>query len=108
MSLTADRSGIASDGRDLSFVTLKVLDKDGNVVPAARQKIDFSIEGPGEIVATDNGDPTDMTAFPSKSRDAFNGLALAIVKGDPKRKGKIILRARAQGLGETQVEIVTR
>ena len=108
LSLTADRSGIASDGRDLSFVTLKILDKDGNVVPAAKQKVEFSIEGPGEIVATDNGDPTDLTAFPSKSRDAFNGLALAIVKSDAKRAGKIILRARAQGLGETQMEIVTR
>lgn len=108
LSLTADRSGIASDGRDLSFVALKILDKDGNIVPAAKQKVEFSIEGPGEIVATDNGDPTDLTAFPSKSRDAFNGLALAIVKSDAKRAGKIILRARAQGLGETQVEIVTR
>jgi beta-galactosidase len=108
LSLTADRSTIARDGRDLSFVTLKILDKDGNIVPAAKQKVDFSIEGPGEIVATDNGDPTDLTAFPSKSRDAFNGLALAIVKSDAKRAGKIILRARAEGLGETQVEIVAR
>ena len=106
LSLTADRAAIASDGRDLSFVTLKVLDKDGNVVPAAKQAIDFTIEGPGQIVATDNGDPTDMTAFPSKSRNAFNGLALAIVKA--KGPGRIILRARAQGLGETQVEIGAR
>ncbi|MES2174354.1 MAG: beta-galactosidase GalB [Pseudomonadota bacterium] len=103
LSLTADRSTIASDGRDLSFVTLKVLDKDGHVVPAAKQAITFTIEGPGQIVATDNGDPTDLTAFPSHSRAAFNGLALAIVKAD--RPGKIILRAHAAGLGETQVEI---
>ena len=103
LSLTPDRSAIASDGRDLSFVTLKVLDKDGNVVPASKQAISFSIEGPGRIVATDNGDPTDLTAFPSTSRNAFNGLALAIVKAD--RQGKIILRARGEGLGETQVEI---
>ncbi|NML09428.1 glycoside hydrolase family 2 protein [Sphingobium sp. AR-3-1] len=103
MSLTADRSAIASDGRDLSFVTLEVLDKDGQIVPAAKQNISFTIEGPGQIVATDNGDPTDLTAFPSHSRAAFNGLALAIVKAD--RPGRIILRAHAAGLGETQVEI---
>ncbi len=103
LSLTADRAAIASDGRDVSFVTLKILDKDGNVVPAAKQKIDFTIEGPGQIVATDNGDPTDMTAFPSHSRDAFNGLALAIVKAD--RPGKIILHAKAQGLSETTIAI---
>ena len=106
LSLTADRSAIASDGRDLSFVTLKILDKDGNVVPAAKQKVDFTIEGPGQIVATDSGDPTDLTAFPSHNRAAFNGLALAIVKAD--RPGKIVLRAKAQGLAETQVEISAR
>ncbi|RYM13884.1 DUF4982 domain-containing protein [Sphingobium cupriresistens] len=103
LSLTADRSTIADDGRDLSFVTLKVLDRDGHVVPAAKQTISFTIEGPGQIVATDNGDPTDLNAFPSHSRAAFNGLALAIVKAN--RPGKIILRAHAEGLGETQVAI---
>ncbi|WCP15288.1 Beta-galactosidase BoGH2A [Sphingobium sp. AntQ-1] len=103
LSLTADRSTIADDGRDLSFVTLKVLDRDGHFVPAAKQTISFTIEGPGQIVATDNGDPTDLNTFPSHSRAAFNGLALAIVKAN--RPGKIILRAHAEGLGETQVAI---
>jgi beta-galactosidase len=42
--------------------------------------IHFTLSGPGEIVATDKGDPTDMTAFPAKDRKAFNGLALAIVR----------------------------
>lgn len=103
LSLTADRGSIAADGRDLSFVTVKIVDKDGQVVPAAKQPINFSIEGPGEIVATDNGDPTDLTAFPSRTRAAFNGLALAIVRSV--RPGRIILRARAEGLGETRTEI---
>lgn len=108
LSLTADRMTIGNDGRDLSFVTLRVLDKDGNVVPAAKQPIDFSIEGPGEIVATDNGDPTDMTAFPAHRRAAFNGLALAIVRSDPGRSGTIVVRAQGAGLADAQVKLVTR
>jgi beta-galactosidase len=107
LSLTADRSAIADDGRDLSFVTLKVLDKDGNVVPAAKQEIRFSIEGPGEIIATDNGDPTDLTAFPSKDRKAFNGLALVIVKAKPGEKGRVTVRASAPGLTAAQAVIST-
>jgi beta-galactosidase len=108
LSLTADRASIADDGRDLSFVTLKVLDGDGNVVPSAKQKIRFSIEGPGEIVATDNGDPTDLTAFPSHERGAFNGLALAIVRADPEKPGRIVLHAHSPGLGAAQLVITSR
>jgi predicted Zn finger-like uncharacterized protein len=52
----------------------------GHMVPRSMQPIHFEITGPGEIVATDNGDPTDMTAFPSLERKAFNGLALVIVR----------------------------
>lgn len=107
LALSADRSAIASDGKDLSFVTVQVVDKDGQISPVAKQKIDFSIKGPGSIVATDNGDPTDMTAFPSTSRAAFNGLALVIVKADPGKAGKIILRARSQGLGEAQIVVTS-
>lgn len=46
----------------------------------ADNEVTFNLEGPGEIIATDNGDPTDMTAFPSKQRMAFNGKVLAIIR----------------------------
>src|SRR5690606_5125529 len=75
-----DRNSIKADGKDLSFITIKVVDGEGLVVPTANNEIEFSIEGTGELVATDNGDPTDLMAFPSPRRKAFNGLALAIVK----------------------------
>ena len=87
-------------------MTLKVLDKDGAVVPAAKQPIRFSIEGPGEIVATDNGDPTDMTAFPSLDRNAFNGLALAIVRATG--SGRIILHAEGEGLEQASVHLLAK
>ena len=54
--LTPDRVMIANDGRDLSFVTLTVADKDGRMIPRSMNRIHFEVSGPGEIVATDNGE----------------------------------------------------
>src|SRR5262249_43541832 len=53
--LTPDRSKIAADGKDLSFLTLTIADKEGRMVPRSMNEIHFEIDGPGEIVATDNG-----------------------------------------------------
>lgn len=108
LRLTADRSTIQGDGYDLSFITCEVLDSRGDVVPNANHAISFSISGVGEIVATDNGDPTDMTAFPSKDRKAFNGLALAIVKAKTGATGKIIITARGKGLEDGTVSVEVR
>ncbi len=105
IDLQADRSAIAADGKDLSFVTLQMVDDEGLLVPNAMSQVEFSIEGPGEIVATDNGDPTDMTEFPSNQRNAFNGLCLAIVKGIPGEPGTIRLTAESEGLGSQTIEI---
>ncbi len=96
--LKPDRATIAGDGHDLSFVTLQVADKDGLTVPQAKNAITFEISGPGEIVATDNGDPTDMNIFSSPQRKAFNGLALAIVKAKRGQAGMITLTAKSEGL----------
>ena len=57
-----------------------VVDANGDTVPVANNAITFSVAGGGELVSTDNGDPTDMTAFPEATRKAFSGLALAIVR----------------------------
>lgn len=98
LALKPDRAAISGDGQDLSFVTLSVVDAKGDMVRPAKKPVRFTIEGPGEIVATDNGDPTDMTAFPSHERNAFNGLALVIVRGLPGQSGKVTVRAEADGL----------
>lgn len=108
LQLTADRSEIKADGSDLSFVTVKVLDKDGNIVPEANNNISFSISGPGEIVATDNGDPADLVAFPSKERKAFSGMALIIVRSKDKQPGKLIVTAKAQHLKEAKLVLTSR
>ncbi|MCW3849427.1 DUF4982 domain-containing protein [Sphingomonas sp. LB-2] len=105
LGATADRSTIASDGYDLSFVTVRVTDANGITAPRARNPIAFTIEGPGEIVATDNGDPADFEPFPSPRRKAFNGYALVIVRSKPGKAGTITLRADSGSLRGASVII---
>jgi beta-galactosidase len=105
LRLTADRSSIKGDGLDLSFLTLEVLDSRGDVVPEADNSITFSITGPAEIAATDNGNPADFTSFVSKERKAFSGLALAIVRAKPKSTGRITVTASGVGLQSATVSL---
>ncbi|MEZ0470757.1 beta-galactosidase GalB [Luteimonas sp. B3_2_R+30] len=100
-----DRAAIRNDGRDLSFVTVRVLDAEGRPAPTADDRIRFRVEGPGELVATDNGDPTDMTPFPSHERAAFSGKALAIVRAVPGRTGTVVVHAEADGLQSASARI---
>ena len=93
-----DRNVIQADGGDLSFVTVRVVDENGVPVPRANNRVRFSIAGPGEIVATDNGDPTNFVPFQSHEREAFNGLALVIVRAKAGQAGKIVLTAASDGL----------
>lgn len=104
----ADRKLIKADGKDLSFITVQVNDKDGLVVPRSNNPIEFSIEGPGEIVATDNGDPTNMVPFNSTQREAFNGLCLVIVRSKADVPGTITLTAKSAGLKDSQVQIMSK
>jgi beta-galactosidase len=99
----ADRANIKADGKDLSFITVQITDKDGLVVPRSNNRIEFSMEGPGEIVATDNGDPTNMESFSSHLREAFNGLTLVIVRSKAGEKGTITLITKSYGLKESQL-----
>jgi beta-galactosidase len=98
LALSADRSTIRADGSDLSFITVRVLDAAGIAVPRADNLIRFKLDGPAEIVATDNGDPTSFEPFPSPARKAFNGLALVIVRARAGRPGAIRLIAESPGL----------
>ncbi|MBN2686127.1 MAG: DUF4982 domain-containing protein [Pontiellaceae bacterium] len=103
LKLKADRARIETDGLDLAFITASITDADGRIVPVAQNALTFEIEGPGTLVATDNGDPTDLTAFQSAKRNAFNGLALAILRAN--EPGPITLRVSADDLEPAQVII---
>lgn len=98
LKLEPDRTDIRADGRDLCFVTLTITDKHGVMAPRADNEIHFDVEGPGEIVATDNGDATSFEPFPSHDRKAFNGMCVVIVRGKPGQAGKIKVTTKAEGL----------
>jgi beta-galactosidase len=104
LSAKADRTTIRADGQDLSFVTVTVADAKGVMAPRADNSIHFDITGPGEIAATDNGDPTSFESFQSHDHKAFNGLCLAIIRST-KGAGPIVLQASSQGLQGARVTI---
>ena len=98
LELSPDRAAIQGDGLDLCFVTVRVTDETGVTVPRADNPLKFKIEGPGEIVATDNGDPRSFEPFPAPQRKAFNGLCLVIVRAKAGQAGRIQLTASGDGL----------
>jgi len=104
----ADRNSINADGKDLAFVTVQVADANGATVPRSNNSIEFSVEGPGEIVSTDNGDPTNMVSFSSNKREAFNGLCLVIVRGLQGQTGTIKITMKSESLESTSVSITNR
>ncbi len=107
LALEADRKKILADGQDLSFITVKVTDKKGLTVPRAKNAVCFEVSGPGEIVATDNGDPTDWTPFQSCDRNAFNGRALVVIRSTA-HSGAIALKVSSPGLEPSEIKIQAR
>ncbi|SFV11717.1 beta-galactosidase GalB [Pseudoduganella namucuonensis] len=105
LSLTADRDALLADGKDLSFVTVAITDKEGRTVPRTSNPVRFSVSGPAELVATDNGDATSHVSFQSPERAAFNGLALAIVRTKSGKAGPIVVTATSEGLGSAKVTL---
>ena len=102
--LIADRKNIKANGKDLSFVTVKILDKDGNLVPDADNLVNFKLNGNAFIAGVDNGSETDHNSFKVNYRHAFNGLALAILQSNGKA-GSITLTASSKGLPDAAVVI---
>jgi len=107
LKLQADRNTIKADGQDLSFVTVTIADKAGLLVPRSKNRVHFDISGPGEIVATDNGDATSFESFQSHERNAFNGLCLVIVRAKAGESGKMMLQATSEGLATAEIPITT-
>jgi len=102
--VSADRNNIKADAKDLSFITVTVVDAAGVMVPDADQLIEFSVNGAADIIGTDNGSPTSLVSFKSTSRQAFNGLCLAVVQSKM-QKGKLVITAKSAGLPDASIAI---
>ncbi len=103
--LKADRSMIHADGKDLSFVTVTVIDKDGVQVPYADNLVSFEVSDNLKIAGVDNGCQTSHESFQSHERKAFNGKCLVILKSDGIKTGTGKLTATSEGLELAELEL---
>ena len=106
LSFKVDRASITADGRDLAFVEVDVLDAQGVLVPQASNTIDFSLSGPGSIAGLDNGNAISHESYQGKSRAAFSGKALAIVRAST-TPGTMTLKATSGSLTGSSIAITT-
>lgn len=102
--LSADRKTIKADAVDLSFITVRIVDKDGNIVPNADNEIQFSVDDNGTIVGVDNGSETSLESFKADHHKAYNGLCLLIVQSKEKAEN-IHITASSQGLQGAAMEV---
>lgn len=94
---TVNREALVANGDDLAYITIRVADKDGNIVPTDTRRVTFKVSGAGTFEATANGDPTSLLSFHKPQMDLFSGAATAIVRS-AKTKGKLIFKASAKGV----------
>ena len=105
--MIADRQVIDADGKDLSYVTVELIDKDGNASPLADQLVTFTVEGEGAIVGTDNGDQNDHVSLKKPERHLFYGKCLVIVQSTSKT-GNIVLKASVEGMQTKEIVIKSK
>ena len=95
--LTPDRNIVRSDRKDLSYITVEIIDKDGNLCPWAENEVRFEVNGAGYNAGVDNGSPISLEPFKSDRRKAFYGKAMLIVQSDG-NNGEIQVSAKSSGL----------
>jgi len=84
---------------------LRIEDKNGNLVPRSSNLVNFSIQGPGKVVAVDNGDATSHDPFQASNRKAYNGMCLVIVKAEKGATGSFTVKAESRGLKSAAVTV---
>jgi len=106
IKLSADRLKIMSNGQDLSFVSIELTDKEGNLQPNASNRLQFSVKGPGVIAAVDNANLKDLDSYVGTSRKAWHGKALVVIKSTHSA-GDIQLKVSSAGLPDAFLTIKT-
>ena len=105
--LLADRSTLSADGKDLSYITVKVVDKDGNLCPDASDVLNFKVSGAGKFKVTANGDAASLESFQQPHMKAFKGMLVATVQSGT-NAGKITLAVSGKGLKNGTVTLTTK
>ncbi|MCI5716993.1 MAG: DUF4982 domain-containing protein [Alistipes sp.] len=97
IELTPDRRWIAADGEDLSYINVRIVDKEGNPLPTDSREIRFKVSGAGSFRAVANGDPTSLEAFHEPHMHLFSGQLTCIVQST-RQEGTIKVEAMADGV----------
>ena len=105
LRLECDRDSIARDGEDLAYVTVSVIDKDGNTVPTDTREVMASVSGAGEFRAIANGDPCSLEMFHHPHMHLFAGKLTVIVRSKANADGPILLKVNAKGLRSAEMEL---
>lgn len=106
IQLKADRKNLKADGKDLSFIEVSMVDKDGNLCPDETREIQFKVKGLGQFKAAANGNPASLESFQSPFMKLFSGRLTAIVESSEHR-GKIIFEASAKGVKSAKLELIS-
>jgi beta-galactosidase len=106
LELSADRKTISADGNDLSYVTVSVVDKNGNLCPTAENQLSFKVSGAGKYKAVCNGDATSLEMFHLPTMKAFNGKLVITVQA-LKEAGEMTLEVSGEGIETAQINILS-
>ena len=104
LELSADRTTISPDGKDISFVTVRVVDKDGNLIPDDGRLLNFKVTGAGSFRAAASGNPASLDAFHLPRHHVFSGQLVALVQS-AERTGEAVLTVSAKGLPSASIRI---
>lgn len=105
--LKADRTNLKATGKDISFVTVSIVDKDGNLCPFSDREIQISVQGKGRFKAIANGDSTSLESFQKPKMKTFSGQLVALIASD-EIPGEIKVTASGKGLksGKIKLEVI--
>lgn len=106
IELVPDRTSILSDGDDLSFITVKITDNEGNLCPDADNLVHFNIEGEGTLACVGNGNPACIESYQGNTRSAFHGMCLLVIKST-KNPGEVNITASSGDLEQAGISILT-
>lgn len=104
IELIPDRTQLSADGKDLAYINVRVVDKDGNLCPNDQRLVKFSVTGDGKYRASANGDPTSLDLFHLPQMPLFNGQLTSIVQAGEKT-GELVFEAQAKGLTSAKITI---